>query len=414
MRTITVEPVETRRVGDQVRAAAEVRWPDGDRTHLWVELPVDRAGELADDADPWVLALLHAAMMRGLPLVVAGRVSPSLLDHLEDYQAAFEGWSRRPRWPGSAVYRRIDIEAEVLAERADPGREAVAAWSGGLDSTFSIARHVRNEVGHATRSIGAAVMVAGFDIPLDQPDTFERAADRAQRITDDLGVPLVRARTNLQALDLPWPEVFPAAVMSVLSHLGGRFGAGIVATGRRWDWLDLPDDGSSPAWDWALGSASFACRHDGADVDRPDKVAYLADWEVARRNVRVCWAGDQLDRNCGRCRKCVGTYLLFRCLGIPPDAFDDPPPDDELAELVRLPRPTWTIAHRYGESLLATARERGVDEPWVRSLERSLFRDRREQDLARARAVVQPRLAALDRHLAAVRSAARRRTTPER
>lgn len=398
MRELVVTPEARTSNGGRVRSAATVTWPDGRAQQVWVEVAEAHEHLLVDDADAWVLATVHAAMSVQAPLRIHGPVSPSLLANLEEYQAAFAGWTARERWPGSAVYQQVPIHVDELEERARPSREVLCSFSGGVDSTFTLARHVRGQAGHATRTVAAAVMAGGFDIPVDDVDTIASAVARARRITDDLGVALIEVRSNLRTLDLPWPDVFPGAVLATLRMLGRDVGGGMVSTGRRWSWLDLPDDGSSPAWDWALGSDSFAAIHDGAAFDRSDKVAYLADWEVGRANVRVCWAGARLDRNCGRCRKCVGTYLLFRCHGIATDCFDDPPPDEDLADLVTLRRPGWTIAARYGESLLEAARANGIDEPWVAALARSLFRDRRLDDLERVgRAVRQGRARLEDR-----------------
>lgn len=371
-----VTPGTRRATDDTCRCTAVLTRPGAEDLELWFEVPGERAEHLTSRADPWLLAVVHAAMARGRPLHVAGPVHGTLLAHLEEYQAAFAAWADRDRWPNSPRYHHVAITADEVADDPAPAAPTICAFSGGVDSTFTLGRHARGEAGAATRPIGAALMVAGFDIPVADRAVFDRAVTRARHITDDLGVELLTARTNLRELDLVWPDVFAGAVAAGLSLFGAGFGAGMLSTGRRWSWIDLPDDGSSPAWDWLLGSSAFEIVHDGAGFDRPDKVAALADWEAARRNVRVCWAGAQLDRNCGRCRKCIGTYLLFRCLAIPPDCFDEVPADDELATLVAVRRPGWTIAARYADSLLATARAQGVDEPWVRALARSRRRDR--------------------------------------
>ena len=55
---------------------------------------------------------------------------------------------------------------------------------------------------------------------------------------------------------------------------------------------------------------------DGAVCNRTEKVAWLSQHaEECTDNLRVCWQGPELDRNCGFCEKCIRTKLNFWASG---------------------------------------------------------------------------------------------------
>ena len=65
---------------------------------------------------------------------------------------------------------------------AEPARSAraIAAFSGGLDSTCTAIRHTRGLAGWRTEALGALLLVHGFDIALDRAAEFDGARERAR------------------------------------------------------------------------------------------------------------------------------------------------------------------------------------------------------------------------------------------
>ena len=108
------------------------------------------------------------AELHGLRRVrVRGTVSPSLLDNVERLQFIWERWSIDCRGREAVRYRRVDIEADDVAETDPPSEPsaAVAAFSGGVDSAFTIYRHVTRRAGRGTRDVRAAALIHGMEIP---------------------------------------------------------------------------------------------------------------------------------------------------------------------------------------------------------------------------------------------------------
>jgi hypothetical protein len=129
----------------------------------------------------------------------------------------------------------------------------------------------------------------------------------------------------------------------------------------------------------------MAIRIDGCEANRSQKVDWLVRNTQAADNLRVCWQGPTLDRNCGTCEKCVRTKLNFWCLGHPvPAAFSDPLTPDLVATLKAKNR----IQLQALESILRLAEGRhGEDDPILRALRRRVAQEQarlRRAEIGRA------------------------------
>lgn len=347
-----------------VRTGVTIEAPVGPRRQLWYRVHLPDGWRLGDSSDPFVLVPLYAAMRTRLPLHVEGDVSPSLLANLEEFQRFWSRW-----------YRGRFTPVEIVAERereqppGEPG--AVTAFSGGVDSSFTAYRHATGRAGRQTQTVRAGVMAHGFDIPLEQPEQFRSAADKAESMLATLGLPLVRMATNIRHVEHAWEDVMGAAIASCFLLLRPNARAGLIPSTfpyhlmARW--------GSHPIGDRLLSSESFRIVHDGAGFSRPAKIELIAMWPAALENLRVCWRGRERDRNCGRCGKCVRTILAFRAVGLPlPPCFDRDATNVQIRRMGRLEldeRLTLRMA-------LDAAEERGVSASWVRAARAAYYRSR--------------------------------------
>lgn len=287
---------------------------------LWYRIEPDHEPMLTDTMDPFLLATLFAAMRIGEPLHVTGAVTSTLLENLEEFQSAWLQW--RPE-----RYARVAITVdEELPDRADPDdRSAIQTFSGGIDSAYTTLRHVTKTVGRGSLELGAAVMVLGSDIPLEEWASYESLRDRSRPLLAKQGIELVPVLTNFRlwhsALKY-WEDAFGAGMGSVVTLFSGRYRHGIIASSEPYASLLLPW-GSNPVTDHLMSSGRLRLHHDAAGVDRIDKAAALSRlWPEGADNLRVCWQGANKDRNCCRCEKCIRTILNFRCSGSPiPTAF---------------------------------------------------------------------------------------------
>lgn len=363
-------------VGDeQIEFRCRLREAGGTDHPLWFRFPATLAATLTRRADPFVIATFIHAIKRIECLRVHAPISAGLVENLAEFQSAytaFHGWPRREPV-------RIIATESVATSRTVVNQRGLTAFSGGVDSCFSVFRHSGLSALHPKRPLGGALIMHGFDIPLEQPHVFARAVDRARRLTDVAGLSLFTGATNLRILSAPWEDTFATGVAAALSFFAPAFGFGLIPSFQEWTHARL-DHGSNPITDPLLSSDTFALVHDGAGFSRIDKLRHLTRWPAALQNLRVCWAGQQLHRNCGRCEKCLRTILMLKLCGVEaapafPSAFD-PRALDQLV-----------IRNQSGfddfGALVAEAHRLGLREPWVAAAERALRRNRRASRLWR-------------------------------
>lgn len=351
------------------------RLESGRTSHrLWFRFPAAAAPGITLRADPFVIATaLHVAGRFG-HVRIHGAVSDGLLANLADFHGAFAAFRRRPA-PSVRYTALQTAEAGLQAST----RLGITAFSGGVDSCFTVFRHTSLSALAPKRPLGAALMMHGFDIPLDQPEVFARSAARSRRLTDDAGLELHLGATNLRTLPVPWEDSFSTAVAACLSFFQPTYGFGLVPSFQDWNHIHF-DHGSNPLTDPLLSSLSFAVVHDGTGFGRIDKLRALTTWPAALRDLRVCWQGAELDRNCCRCEKCLRTMLMLRVCGVREcEAFPEPLESQHLDALV--------IRNQSGLDefayLLEEARRLGLDEPWIAPTRRAWRRNRRQRALRR-------------------------------
>jgi len=372
-------------VENEICVSAMIESPQSKPVRLWYRFPVETASLLTESGDPFVLGTLFLAMRAGTDLVIHGQVSPSLLKNLEEYQALWACWQ-------PSRYRRVGISCDLEREdtRLVASKQAVVAFSGGVDSCFTVWRHRTNSCGRLKRKVSAGLMVHGFDIPLEKKKIFDRAAARSALLLESLNVGLIPMASNFRSLGDYWGDAHGAAVASCLMMLQGGYDEGLI--GSTWTYDTAIPWGSSPVGDWMLSNQMFQNIHDGAAFSRADKLQTIASWPEAQRYLRVCWAGRENDRNCCHCEKCIRTILNFRALGLGlPKCFERDVSDQQIANLAGLQAGALNELKR----VLILARQKGLKDSWVDALEKCVRKNQRALDgwtLKRVRNGLQRRL----------------------
>jgi hypothetical protein len=370
MREYNLWPNPVREVDGWITASATLEESDGMKKVLWYRIPAEYRDFLTEGCDPFVLGILFRAMHHKSSVRVHGRVSPSLIRNLEDFQEAWAAWYPK-------LYSRVGImaEEEVEAAASAQDRTAIVAFSGGVDSSFTAFRHVRGIGTRFPRNLKAAVMVHGFDVPLEEPETFSRAFERSRRMTGSLGLKLIPMATNLREMEIYWYHSYGTALASSMMLLSGGYSEGLVGEGLAYNQYEHLPEGSNPMTDALLSHDRFRIIPDGSGFHRADKIRVLLDWPEFLENMRVCWSGPQKDRNCCTCEKCIRNILTFRALGQSrPTAF----PFDVSDRQIRTMGPLKEIVMKTQyDNIVRLAKEKSIEEPWVKALQASLRRNRR-------------------------------------
>ncbi len=338
------------------------------RDRLWFRVPEEHAGGLAEGAEPHLAGWLFPLMQLGRPVLVRGRVSPSLLRGIGAFMDAWAGGRH-------GLYRKVDIAAELGREPPAPGQpgRAVMTFSGGVDSCYTAWRHRKGLAGSGALDLRTAAFVHGFDVPLRETAGFEAAYRRNLALVTSIGMELVPVATNFRELEASWWDAHGSALAAALWLFHRRHDTGVVAasapagfTGGR----GAPHATTNPL----LSGCRFRVAEDGP-VRRLEKVGAVADWPEALLHLHVCWEDESGRANCCRCEKCIRTILEFRALGkgLPP-CFPRDVSDRQIRNTRLHSRGPLTTFQAAADA----ARRRGEgDAGWVAAVDTAVRRYRR-------------------------------------
>lgn len=308
-----------------------------------------------------VVALLYTAMNERRNLRVRGPVSAALLDNLHEFQLAWAKWK-----PGQ--YQPVTVFADrEITGPADRKDAAVLAYSGGVDANFSLLRNLAG-VGRGARNIAAAVLVHGFDIPLDNPILFESSKTAASRILDSFETPLTTVRTNWRSVVCKdWEMEFLSGLASCLFQFSAVAGYGLVGSDEDYASFVIPWS-SNPVTNHFVKAGDFAIVTDGSGYTRSEKVRLIGQYPQVANFLRVCWAGALHgvgDENCGVCEKCVRTKLNFACNNILPGGTLAGMPTTKHIVFINAKN---NVQINFLKDIMDTARKNGIRDSWLTSL----------------------------------------------
>jgi len=304
-----------------------------DESYPSVEILYDLVGDTRAPEpyllDGFVCGMIFYAMRIGQNVEVRGRMSLDCLRNLNEFQKAWCVWK-------PSVYNEIDIIPDELVERVETRHESIAVFSGGVDSTFLLLKHGTDPLGPAAYRPKTALMVHGFDVPLDETRQFNALKERSSELINELGLELYTVATNSKELGLQeWADSFASQLAACLHNYSHEFGYGLVGSSEPYNALVLPW-GSNPVTDHLLSGGALRVVHDGAGYSRTEKVGELAKFPTATKTLKSCWEGKETFKNCGRCEKCIRTLLNFKAVGVSDPGCFDAPLDNALIKSIHI------------------------------------------------------------------------------
>jgi hypothetical protein len=281
--------------------------------HLWYRVPERYATHLSLQSDSFLIPGLLAGMYFKEDIEVRGTVSPKLAYNLEEYQSLLH--FRMPK-AVSVVGIKYD---HLKALTAKP--EAVGTtFSGGVDSFFTLWKHLPQNQPIPDFRITHALFIHGFDILNKDKPRYEALFARYRKALQEINVELIPIETNLVSLIIPrmkYPH-FYGPVLGGAAHLfGNLFHKFFIPSSNDYWQITRWTSSSDPASDPLLSTETMDIIHHGAANQRVDKVEMICDWELPQTHLRVCSSGDLRGEmiNCSRCEKCVRTMIPIYALG---------------------------------------------------------------------------------------------------
>ncbi len=260
--------------------------------------------------DGHVFAILLYACSLGKPLKVHGPISRTALRNIDELQLAWGKW--KPE-----IYKKIEIIPDYVDNkiRRQIGGKTIAAFSGGVDATFTALRHTKILPENIRYPLSSVLMVHGFDVDVYNCRDFKQLTKRVSPLLEYLDLEFRTIRTNSRDLKLQdWNDSHGLELAACLHMLSDEFEFGIIGSSGSYDNFAMPW-GSSPVTDHLISGSQLSIIHDGAGFSRTEKVAGILNFPIACKTIKVCWSAADQSGNCGRCEKCVRTQLNFLAAG---------------------------------------------------------------------------------------------------
>jgi hypothetical protein len=233
---------------------------------------------------------LVPAMELQCDLVVDAPIDDLLFENVKKIQALLCSW-----YPG---YRAVVVTANSRKAKYSGDRGQAIFFSGGVDSSFSLAQ--------ASSRLSGMVTVIGADVDPAVVKEVRHLEKTVQAVATAYDLESIRVETDLRRVSdklVGWVEYHGAVLAAIAHMLGDRFENFLVASSadesswsRRW--------GSHPALDPLYGSSGLGIEHHGL-VHRLAKIERLLGEPVLMAQLRVC---DYAADNCGTCEDC--TFML--------------------------------------------------------------------------------------------------------
>jgi hypothetical protein len=295
-------------------------------------------------ADALVPLALIAGMRRRQPIRVHGPVSARLLANVTRAQQILASFTDGELHP-------VPVIADAVSVTTPRSPGTASFFSGGIDSFASVLRH-RSSITHL-------VYVQGFDVIVDGTERATASRRGVQAAAAELGLPLIEVATNLRDVTDPhvmWGMAHGAALGVVALLLQSQVGRVLVPSS--YPYADLFPWGSHPLLDPLWGNECLDVDHDGCEMTRMQKVALVAESDVALHHLRVC-TRQFATYNCGSCRKCLGTMMALRLHGAL-ERCETLPHTFRTRDLARVQvtGPTGLVGWREGRALARRVKDR--------------------------------------------------------
>ena len=304
---------------------------DGDRVFFRAPLQY----KLECHAEPFLGIALLEAMIRNVDIRIEDSIpiSERLCKILPEIQTIYTCWHSN--------LRKVNIHVRI--EPIKDAYERVASfYSGGVDSSFTLLRHI-TEITHL-------ILLSGFEVRGNAPESWRQSVEKQTVFARTIGKELIPIENNLRLwIDqrkIPWG----VAQLFILSSMGPllKFKRIYIASGFRYHMFALP-----PLTDPMWSTESTEVIHDGAGLGRSEKMRDLCKHQNFLDNLKVCWRSEH--DNCGECPKCVRTMLALYLLGARSQAL---PKLDSLSKLKKL-QPKDPSGARILETLMILAEDVG-------------------------------------------------------
>lgn len=283
---------------------------------LFYELDAALESAFSLRADGILVSVLPLAMMaaredRELVIVCETPVSRRLYHQLISYYIPL-------LCKNISYYEPVSLRCELTEERIE-GRNAVGTGiSGGVDSSYTIAKYTSGEAGVYRLTHGIFFNVGiygGYD-----SESERVLEEKARKIAADTGIEYLCVKSNAirELYGKAHAPIVPFVFMGAVLSLQGLFSVYYFSSGYSANEFGFSE--TSAAEHDLLSVQCFSTESlqfysSGLESTRLEKVKYITAHPFTYDNLSVCLKEDQAQGNCGRCAKCTRTMAELDCAG---------------------------------------------------------------------------------------------------
>lgn len=245
-------------------------------------------------------ALLPSMKMGGGEIRINGEISSKFLSALDTIQDIYCTW--QPSFKRTKITGITALQRTQTAQQKRVG----AFFTGGVDSLYTFLKH--NE------EITDVIFAYGLDIKLKDTVMREQTSKKIHAIASEFGKNVIEIETNLLELFdfyVNWGQLGHGAALAAIGHLFSCTFHRIYIPSS-YSYSNLFPWGSHPILDPLWSSENLEFIHDGCEATRVNKVALIAQYDIALNTLRVCWTNPDSVYNCGKCEKCIRTMINLK------------------------------------------------------------------------------------------------------
>jgi hypothetical protein len=256
------------------------------------------------DAGPFAASLLIPSMKLGEDLVVDGELSEKQYSDMQCIMEIMLTWD--------IGLKPISIIAHTIKKDTHSPTESASFFSGGVDSFYTYLKNKNSD----KEKIKYFILANGYDISLDNQKLWEMACGTVKAIAREEQVEVITVESNIRDLIepiIPWDYTHGGCLTALGLALRKKINTVFIASS--YAYTQLFPWGSHPTTDHFWNTETIQFHHDGANVNRFEKVRYISNYPVVQDNLRVCYRNKKDKYNCGTCDKCIRTMIALHISG---------------------------------------------------------------------------------------------------
>ena len=269
-------------------------------------------------------------------------------------------------------YKKIQIHATnvILNRLKVPTNKAISAFSGGVDSCFTLIRHKEKDWTSFHYDLNAVLTIHGFDIPPDRDDEYNQLIERISPIPKQYDCHHLQVKTDLRHKSKQdWEMSHLAQISSCIHLFSEHYDYGLIASS-----VSYKDPfsiwGSTTGTDFLLSGSNLELINDGAGYTRTEKIARISSNHLVTERLKVCWE-KAYKNNCGECEKCYRTRLGLMTVGVYNPACFDTPISLKKIKKIKLKNASGILGFK---GILFYAKKHNVQGAWLAEMRKAIIR----------------------------------------